>query len=131
MAKDPPLYDLIVLLDAEAPSERRGEIVAEVESLLSRGGAEVRGKHDWGVRQMSYEIAHRKDGDYRLFQFTAPPQLLEQLRTALKVMDGLLRHRIVKLAPGTPAPPAMRAEPRTEAPAEPPAEAPAETPQAS
>jgi small subunit ribosomal protein S6 len=111
MAATKPLYDLMLLLDAEAPSERRAEILTEVEAFIGRGGT-IESKHDWGVRTLAYEIQHRKDAEYHLLQFTAPPDLIDRLRTMLKITDGVLRHRVIRLRPGTPPPPAMRAEPR-------------------
>jgi small subunit ribosomal protein S6 len=111
MAATKPVYDLMLLLDAEAPSERRAEILTEVEAFVGRGGT-IESKHDWGVRTLAYEIQHRKDAEYHLLQFTAPADLIDRLRTMLKITDGVLRHRVIRLRPGTPPPPAMRAEPR-------------------
>jgi small subunit ribosomal protein S6 len=111
MAAQTPVYDLTVLLDAEAPSERRAEILAAVEGAISNGG-EIVSKHDWGVRNLAYEIDHHKDAEYHLIQLTGPPELLDRLRTALKVTDGVLRHRLIRLPPGMPPPPSLRPEPR-------------------
>jgi small subunit ribosomal protein S6 len=130
MAPAKPIYDLTVLLDADAPSERRAEILAGVEQAIGNGG-EIVGKHDWGVRTLAYEIEHHKEAEYHLIQLTAPPELLERLRNTLRVTDGVLRHRIIRLPSNMQPPPALRPEPRAEsAPAEaapgeaPPAEAP-------
>ena len=64
------------------------------------------------------------DADYHLIQFRGPRELLEQLDHNLKITDGILRHRIIKLRPGTPPPPDLSAA-ATAAPAagEPPPEA--------
>jgi ribosomal protein S6 len=125
MAAETPVYDLTVLLDADAPSERRAEILTAVEGAISKGG-EIVSKHDWGVRNLAYEIDHHKDAEYHLIQLTGPPDLLDRLRTALKVTDGVLRHRIIRLPSGMPPPPSLRPEPRAAEPAAeatPPAEA--------
>jgi small subunit ribosomal protein S6 len=116
MAAETPVYDLTVLLDADAPSERRAEILAAVEAAISNGG-EIVSKHDWGVRNLAYEIDHHKDAEYHLIQLTGPPELLDRLRTALRVTDGVLRHRIIRLPSGMPPPPSLRPEPRAAEPA--------------
>jgi small subunit ribosomal protein S6 len=70
------------------------------------------GAHDWGMRRIAYEIDHRADAEYRLYQFEAPDDdhaLLEQLDHTLKITDGVLRFRIIRLKPGSPPPPAPRA----------------------
>ena len=102
------LYDLMLLLDSNAPDERRREIVGNVQSMIE-GGATLVGAHDWGMRRMAYEIDHRADADYHLFQFeTNGGDLLERLDHTLKITDGVLRFRIIKLRPGTPPPPDLR-----------------------
>jgi len=101
------LYDLMLLVDPNAPEERQSAVLSEVEQLISSGG-EVVGSHDWGTRRLAYEIDHRPEADYRLWQFHGEPALIERLNQRLRIMDGVLRFRIVRLRPGTPPPPAPR-----------------------
>jgi small subunit ribosomal protein S6 len=104
-----PLYDLTLLLDTAAPDDRREKILGDVESAISAAGT-IEGRHDWGPRNLVYEINHKADADYHLFQFTGTPDLLEQLKRSLRVTDGVMRFRIIKLKPGTPPPPSLRSE---------------------
>lgn len=100
-----PLYDLMLLVDATSPEDRRQAIVGEVESMLSSGGTIV-GAHDWGSRRMAYEMDHRPEAAYHLFQFEGGNDLLDRLNYSLKIMDGVLRFRIIRQLPGAPeAPP--------------------------
>lgn len=119
MALPAPLYDLILLLDTSADEDQRKKILSDVESAVSSAG-EIVGTHDWGTRALAYEIRHKTDAEYHLLQFHGPASLLAELQRTLRITDGVVRFRIVKLAPGTPAPPEGRPE-RVEAP---PAEAP-------
>jgi len=102
-----PDYDLMVLLDADAPEERRTAAISEVDRLIGAGG-EILGVHEWGVRRMAFEIDHHAEAEYRLFQFRGDNDLLEKLRHSLKIMDGVLRFRIIRLKPGAPPPPPPR-----------------------
>jgi small subunit ribosomal protein S6 len=120
MAAPEPLYDLVLLLDTTAPEDQRKKVLSDVESAISSSGTIV-SDHDWGTRALAYEIRHRTDAEYHLLQFHGPPTLLASLQRNLRIADGVLRFRIVKLAPGTPAPTEL---PRAEAPAAPPAPAP-------
>ena len=101
------LYDLMLLVDPAAPEERQSAVVTEVEQMLSSGG-ELRGSHDWGARRLAYEIDHRPEADYRLWQFEGDPSLIEHLNRRLRIMDGVLRFRIIRLKPGSPPPPPPR-----------------------
>jgi small subunit ribosomal protein S6 len=98
------LYDLMLLIDATLPDDRRQAIVGDVESLLSSGG-EIVGHHDWGSRRMAYEMDHRPEAAYHLFQFEAEPDLLDRVNHTLRIADGVLRHRIIRQLPGAPPPP--------------------------
>jgi small subunit ribosomal protein S6 len=105
MAQLPPIYDLMVLLATSVEDERRARILADVEQTIADAGGKVELKQDWGVRRLAFEIAHVGDADYHLLQFSGPPALVETLSYNLKIMDGVLRHRIIKVTPGTPPPP--------------------------
>ncbi|HZG49360.1 MAG TPA: 30S ribosomal protein S6 [Thermoleophilaceae bacterium] len=99
------LYDLMLLIDPNAPEDRRDAVVSEAESMISSGGTLV-GSHDWGQRRMAFEIDHRPEAEYRLYQFEGDNALLDRLGRRLRILDGVLRFRIIKAKPGQPVPPA-------------------------
>jgi small subunit ribosomal protein S6 len=99
------VYDLMLLLDPTAPDERRDAVISEVESLIQSGSGEIVGTHDWGQRRLAFEIDHRPEAEYRLYQFRGDPDLLARLGARLRIVDGLLRFRIIKVKPGQPTPP--------------------------
>lgn len=99
------LYDLMLLVDPNAPEERRNAVISETEAMINGGGGTLVSNHDWGHRRMAYEIDHRPEADYRLYQFEGDNSLLDRLNQRLRIMDGLLRFRIIKVKPGQPTPP--------------------------
>jgi small subunit ribosomal protein S6 len=107
MASGQHIYDLTLLLDPAVEAERREQIVADVADLIDRTG-EFIGRHDWGARPTAYEVRKKAEADYHLNQFRGANELLEQLDHNLKITDGVMRHRIIKLRPGTPEPPDLR-----------------------
>ena len=103
----------MLMLDPNAPEGRGEQILGDVRSMIESSGTMV-GEHDWGLRKMAYEIRHRPEAQYELFQFEGENELLERLDHTLKITDGVLRFRIIRLKPGSPPPPTPRpAEPRT------------------
>ena len=116
MAAPAPIYDLVVLLDTTAPDDQRAKILADAEAMITNGGSVV-SKHDWGPRTMAYEIRHKTDAEYHLIQFHGNAQLLEALQRTLRITDGVVRFRIIKVRPGTPAAPDLRQAAEHEAPA--------------
>jgi small subunit ribosomal protein S6 len=112
------LYDLMLLIDSSAPEDRQKAIVGEVEGLLNSGGT-IAGSYDWGSRKIAFEIDHRPEAAYQLFQFEGDNALLDKLNHNLKIMDGVLRFRIVRQGPGSPPVPPSPEPIRAQRPDEP------------
>lgn len=97
-----PAYDLFVLIDADVPEERRSGILDGIRSQIASGGGDLKSDVDWGVRKLAFEIAHRGDAYYHLFQLEADAELLKTLEHSLSIDDAVLRYRIIRLPKGVP-----------------------------
>ena len=116
MALPPPLYDLVVLLDSEAPEDQRTKVLSDCERIIT-GAGEIVSDQDWGLRALAYEIKHKPHAQYHLLQFHAPREAIEELQRMLHIADGVIRYRVIKLKPGTPPPPSaqpLEGEPEAE-----------------
>ena len=109
MAQAALVYDLVLLLDPDVEAERREKIVIDVQELIAANGGEVVERHDWGLRQTTFEIGKRGDQDYHLVQFHATHDALAAIDHTLKITDGVSRFRVIKLRQGTPPAPDLRA----------------------
>jgi small subunit ribosomal protein S6 len=105
MAKEAPIYDLMLLLSIDAEEGRRNKILSDVESAISTAGGSIERNDDWGRRPLAYEIQHQAEAEYHLLQFKAPPAMIDELSHTLRITDGVLRFRVIKLRRGTPAAP--------------------------
>ncbi len=94
----------MLLLDLAFPDEVRAKIVGDTKATIEAGGTLI-GHHEWGQRALAYEIDHRTAAEYHLIQLRPTPDLLAALGHTLRITDGVVRHRFIKLAPGTPPPP--------------------------
>jgi small subunit ribosomal protein S6 len=104
-----PIYDLVILLDPQLEESARAKIVADARKSIEAEG-ELRRHDPWGERALAYPIARKASAEYHLLQFHAgSPKLLDGLEHSLRIIDGILRFRIIKLAPGVPEAPDMRA----------------------
>jgi len=115
-----PTYDLMLILDPQAEDSVRAKIVADTRAAIEGGGELLR--HDpWGERALAYPIERHANGEYHLMQFhPGGAELLRDLDRTLRITDGVLRFRVIKLRPGVPdapdmasAAPAARREPET------------------
>jgi len=102
-----PTYDLVVLLDPQAEESTRAKIVADAVAAVQAQGQLLR--HDeWGERALAYPIERKASAEYHLLQFHATShELLNGLDRSLRIADGVLRFRIIKLKPGVPDAPDM------------------------
>jgi small subunit ribosomal protein S6 len=105
MAKEAPIYDLMLLLSTGAEEDQRKKILSDVEAAISSAGGSIERDDDWGRRPLAYEIRHNPDAEYHLLQFRSPPTLIEELSHTLRITDGVVRFRVIKVRPGTPAAP--------------------------
>ena len=105
VAEDAPIYDLVLLLSLNAEEGQRTKILTDVEAAIAAAGGSIERNDDWGRRPLAYEIRHQPDAEYHLLQFKAPPTLIDELSHTLRITDGVLRFRMIKLRPGTPPAP--------------------------
>jgi small subunit ribosomal protein S6 len=108
MTKPAPTYDLVLLLDPQAEDGVRAKIVADTSAAVEGGGELLR--HDvWGERPLAYPLAKKTSAEYHLFQFhAASTELLDHLDRTLRITDGVMRFRLIKLRSGVPEAPDMR-----------------------
>ena len=98
-------YEILLMLDPDAPEERQNEIIQRARDLVEAGGGTWDRHEPWGRRKLAYEIAHKDEGVYHLFELTAEPATLDELSRILKITDGVMRHlavRRIERGPGRP-----------------------------
>ena len=96
------------MLDPEAADDAREKVAGDVRQQIEGAGSLDRADV-WGMRKLAYEIRQRNEADYRYYRFQGEGGLLERLDHSLKITDGVLRFRIIKVRRGTPPPPELTA----------------------
>ncbi len=101
-------YDLVLMLDPQVEEPVRAKIVADASEMIAAKG-QLERHDDWGERALAYPIDHKATAEYHLLQFhVSTAELIAELNRTLRITDGVIRFRINKLNPGTPAAPDMR-----------------------
>ncbi len=85
-------YEILLMLDPEAPEERQGEILARMRELIEKEGGAWEHHAAWGRRKLAYEIDHKGEGIYHLIDFRCHPSTLAEVSRVLKITDGVMRH---------------------------------------
>ena len=89
-------YEVLLMLDPELAEERRAAIVARAQEIVVKGGGIWHGDEQWGRRKLAYEIDHKGEANYHVFQFDADAETLAEITRVLKITDGALRHMAVR-----------------------------------
>ena len=89
-------YELMVIIDAELDDEVIDATVKRIAGLLDQRGATVKKEDRWGRRRFAYEINHKHEGYYVVWEFVGGSDL-DQLERALRLADETVRHKVVRL----------------------------------
>jgi small subunit ribosomal protein S6 len=86
----------MVIIDAELDDEVIDATVKRIADMLGQRGATIRSEDRWGRRRFAYEINHKHEGYYVVFEFVGGSDL-DQFERALRLADETVRHKIVRL----------------------------------
>ena len=92
----PRAYELMVIIDAELDDEVIDATVKRIAGLLEQRGASIKSEDRWGRRRFAYEINHKHEGYYVVFEFVGGSDL-DTLERALRLADETVRHKVVRL----------------------------------
>jgi small subunit ribosomal protein S6 len=87
----------MIIFDADLDEETIRSVVDRSLSQLETAGA-VRGNVDfWGKRRFAYELRHRWEGYYVVFQAQAEPAAMDDLHRSLSLADEVIRHKVLRI----------------------------------
>ena len=89
-------YELMVIIDAELDDEVIDATVKRIADLLGQRGATIKTENRWGRRRFAYDINHKHEGYYVVFEFVGGSDL-DQFERALRLADEIVRHKVVRL----------------------------------
>jgi len=95
-------YELMIIIDAELDDEVIDAQVTRVADLVGQRGGEVKSENRWGRRRFAYEINHKLEGYYVVYEFVGGSDL-DQLERALRLADEIVRHKVLRLPDGEAA----------------------------
>jgi small subunit ribosomal protein S6 len=95
-------YELMIIIDAELDDDVIDAQVTRVADLVVQRGGEVKSENRWGRRRFAYEINHKLEGYYVVYEFVGGSDL-DQLERALRLADEIVRHKVLRLPDGEAA----------------------------
>ncbi len=90
-------YEVMVIFDADVEEETIRSLVTRYTQLIEGKGAQLGQVDIWGKRRFAYELKHRWEGFYVVFQAKAEPAAMDELHRQLSLADEVLRHKILRI----------------------------------
>ena len=90
-------YEVMIIFDPDLDAENIRDAVERSLRQLESNGAERGAVDFWGKRRLAYEINHRADGYYVVFQARSEPAAMEELHRTLSLADEVIRHKVLRI----------------------------------
>ena len=89
-------YELMVIFDGDLDEPAAQAWIKTVTDQIAARGGKVHGKADWwGKRRFAYEIKHKTEGYYAVFNLVAEPGALDDFERSLRLAGDVVRpHQI-------------------------------------
>lgn len=88
-------YELLFFVAPTISDETRLAVMKRIEATIAEGEGKIDNVEDWGKRKLAYEINGLTEGDYTLIDFHADPANIAELDRVLRIIDAVVRHKIV------------------------------------
>ena len=88
-------YEIVFLVHPDQ-SEQVPGMIERYSNLITQGGGVIHRSEDWGRRQLAYPINKIHKAHYVLFNVECGLDTLEEIETAFKFNDAVLRNLVMK-----------------------------------
>jgi small subunit ribosomal protein S6 len=90
-------YETVFILTPVLSDTQMKDAVDKFRSIIKDSGAEIVNEESWGLRKLAYEIQHKSNGFYTLFEYKANPEFIASLETEFRRDETILRFLTVAL----------------------------------
>jgi len=95
-------YEAMFLVDSGMASSDWDGVISTINTIMTRGDAEVINLRKWDERRLAYDIAGHRRGTYLLSYFKADPARIGSIERDVKLNESLLRVLILRADHVTP-----------------------------
>lgn len=90
-------YELTVVVSPVVKAEKRADVVASINKLITGVAGEVLKVDEWGLRELAYPIQDQRSGWYVFLTIQLPTNEVSHLDQTLIRDKNVLRHLVVSL----------------------------------
>lgn len=90
-------YEIMTISNVSLGESGAKKIVDSVQAQIEEFDGKIGELKPWGKRAFAYPINHDTEGFYDVLEFELDKKNLENLKTKLNLIDGLVRYLITAL----------------------------------
>ena len=87
-------YEIVFLVHPDQ-SEQVPAMVEKYQGMVTEAGGQVHRSEDWGRRQLAHPINKVHKAHYALMNVECPLDVLQEIKSAFKFNDAVLRHMVL------------------------------------
>ena len=91
------VYEMMIIFHSDVDDSGIQQMLNRVNEMVTAGKGKVATTDRWGRRRFAYEIDHKQEGYYVVWELTAEGGDLEALERSLRLADEVVRHKLVRL----------------------------------
>ena len=88
-------YELMIIVDAALDDQAIQGQVDRVRQHIEGRGGRIAKTDRWGRRRLAYEINHKSEGYYIVFELLV--EGVDELDRSLRLADEVVRHKFIRL----------------------------------
>ena len=90
-------YEMMVICDGDLDESTVAGVINKVTAQIESDGGTVVKTDKKGRQRFAYEINHKTEGFYVVFEIEAEPGALDGVDRNLRLADEVVRHKIIRL----------------------------------
>ena len=90
-------YELMVIVDSDVDDGDIAAVIDRIEGLVAADGGRVASTDNWGRRRFAYEINHKLEGTYVVWEVVTESAGLPDTERQLRLADDIVRHKLFRL----------------------------------
>lgn len=90
-------YELMIIIDSDVSENDIAAVITRTEALAVAEGGEIASTDNWGRRKFAYEINHKNEGNYVVWEIVTENPGLPNTERQLRLADDIVRHKLFRL----------------------------------
>ncbi len=90
-------YELMIIVDRDVPDADIPDVITRTEAMVTEEGGTIASTDNWGRRRFAYEINHKFEGTYVVWEVVTETAGLPSTERQLRLADDIVRHKLFRL----------------------------------